>query len=55
MMKKKRMRGAVYEERMKAKRNAYRILVGKPEAERPLGESTCRSVDNIKMDLKEIV
>jgi hypothetical protein len=31
------------------KRNAYRILVGKPE--RPLGRPRCRWVDNIKMDL----
>jgi hypothetical protein len=34
------------------KRNAYRILVGKPE-ERPLGTSRPRWVDNIKMDLRE--
>jgi hypothetical protein len=29
------------------KRNAYRILVGKPEGKRPLGRPTFRSVDNI--------
>jgi hypothetical protein len=34
----------------RACRNAYRILVGKPEGKRPLG----RWVDNIKMDLREI-
>jgi hypothetical protein len=39
---------------MGEKRNAYRILVGKPEGRRPLGRSRCRWVDNIKMDLKEI-
>jgi hypothetical protein len=39
---------------MRAKRNAYRILVGKPEGKRPLGGPTCRWGDNIKMDLKEI-
>jgi hypothetical protein len=33
-------------------RNAYRILVGKPEGKRPLGRPRCRWVDNIKMDLK---
>jgi hypothetical protein len=33
------------------KRNAYRILVGKPEGKRPLGKPRCRWVDNIKMDL----
>jgi hypothetical protein len=37
-----------------AKRNAYRLLVGKPEGERPLGRPSCRCVDNIKMDLREI-
>jgi hypothetical protein len=36
------------------KRNAYRILVGKPEGKRPLGRQRCRWVDNIKMDLREI-
>jgi hypothetical protein len=38
---------------MVAKRNAYRILVGKPEEKRPLGRSRRRWVDNIKMDLRE--
>jgi hypothetical protein len=36
------------------KRNAYRILMGKPEGKRPLGKPRRRSVDNIKMDLGEI-
>jgi hypothetical protein len=35
-------------------RNAYRILVGKPEGKRPLGRPRRRWVDNIKMYLKEI-
>jgi hypothetical protein len=35
-------------------RNAYRILVGKPEGKRPLGTPRRRWVDNIKMDLREI-
>jgi hypothetical protein len=35
-------------------RNAYRILVGKPEGKRPLGRPGRRRVDNIKMDLGEI-
>jgi hypothetical protein len=35
-------------------RNAYRILVGKPEGKRPLGRPRHRWVDNIKMDLREI-
>jgi hypothetical protein len=36
------------------KRNAYRILVGKPEGKRPLGSPIRRWVNNIKMDLREI-
>jgi hypothetical protein len=35
-------------------RNAYRILVGKPEGKRPLGRPRRRWVDNIIMDLGEI-
>ncbi|PNF29998.1 hypothetical protein B7P43_G06210 [Cryptotermes secundus] len=34
-------------------RNAYRILVGKPEGKRPLGRPRRRWVDNIRMNLKE--
>jgi hypothetical protein len=36
------------------KRNAYRILVGKPEGKRPLGRPRRRWEDNIRMDLREI-
>jgi hypothetical protein len=36
------------------KRNARRILVGKPEGKRPLGRPRRKWVDNIKMDLREI-
>jgi hypothetical protein len=39
---------------MREKRNAYRILVGKPEGKRPLGRPRRRWVNNIKMDLREI-
>jgi hypothetical protein len=39
---------------MRQKRNAHRILVGKPEGKRPLRRFRCRWVDNIKMDLIEI-
>jgi hypothetical protein len=35
-------------------RNAYRILVGKPEGKRPLGRPRRRWVDNIKIDFREI-
>jgi hypothetical protein len=40
--------------RIVEKRNAYRILVGKPEGKRPLGRPRRRWVENIKMDLREI-
>jgi len=35
-------------------RNAYKILVGKPEGEASRGRRRCRWEDNIKMDLGEI-
>jgi hypothetical protein len=35
-------------------RNAYRILVGKPEGKKPLGRPRRRCVENIKIDLGEI-
>jgi hypothetical protein len=35
------------------KRNTCRILVGKPEGKRPLGRPKSKSVDNIKIDLRE--
>jgi hypothetical protein len=54
MNKSKRMIWAGNVARMGEKRNAYRILVGKPEEKRQLGRPTRRWVDNIKMDLREI-
>jgi hypothetical protein len=50
MIKSRRMRWAGHVARMGEKRNAYRILVRKPEGKRPMG----RWVDNTKMDLREI-
>jgi hypothetical protein len=35
-------------------RGVYRVLVGKPEGKKPLGRSTHRREDNIKMDLQEV-
>jgi hypothetical protein len=43
-----------YVARMGEKRNAYRILVGKPEGKKPLGIPRRRWEDNIRMDLREI-
>jgi hypothetical protein len=54
MIKSRRMRWAVYVARMWQKRNACKILVGKPEGKRLLGNPRRRGVDNIKMDLREI-
>jgi hypothetical protein len=48
------MRWAVHVARILEKRNACRILVGKPEGKRPLGRPRRRWVDNIIMDLGEI-
>jgi hypothetical protein len=39
---------------MGVKRNAYRLLVGRPEGKRPLGRPRRRWVDNIRMDLVEV-
>jgi hypothetical protein len=36
------------------KRNAYRLLMGKPEGRRPLGRPRRRWVDKIRMDLIEV-
>jgi hypothetical protein len=54
MIKSRRMKWAGHVERMGEKRNAYRILVGKPEGKRPLGRPRRRWVDNIKMDFREV-
>ncbi|KAJ4445683.1 hypothetical protein ANN_12368 [Periplaneta americana] len=35
-------------------RNAYRVLVGRPEGKRPLGRPRRRWEDNIKMDLRKV-
>ena len=39
---------------MGERRGVYRILVGKPEGERPLGRSRHRWKDNIKIGLHEV-
>ena len=48
------MRWAGHIAHMEQSRNAYRVLVGKPEGKRPLGRQRCRWEDNIKMYLREM-
>jgi len=52
--KSRRMRWAGHVARMGGRRGVYRVLVGKPEGERPLGRPRCRWEGNIKMDLQEV-
>jgi hypothetical protein len=52
MIKSRRMSWSGHVARMGETRDAYRILVGKPEGKRPLGRPRRRWVDNNKMDLK---
>jgi hypothetical protein len=54
MIKLRRVQWVGHIARIGEKRNAYRILVGKPEGKRTLERPRCRSVDNIKMDLREL-
>jgi hypothetical protein len=55
IIKSRRMRWAGHVSRMGEKRNAYRILLGKPEGKRPLGRPRRRWVDNIRMNLGEVI
>jgi hypothetical protein len=52
MRNSRRMRWAGHVARMREKRNAYMILVGKPEGNTPLGRPRHKWVNNIKMDLR---
>jgi hypothetical protein len=54
IIKSRRMRWASHVAQMGEKRNAYRLLVGKPEGKRPLGRPRRRWVDNIRMDVGEV-
>jgi hypothetical protein len=54
IIKLRRMRWEGHVARMGWKRNAYRLLVGKPEGKRPLGRPRRRWMDNIRMDLGEV-
>jgi hypothetical protein len=54
IIKSRRMRWAGLVAGVGEKRNAYRLLVGKPEGKRPLGIPRHRWGDNIRMDLGEV-
>jgi hypothetical protein len=54
VIKSRRMRWAGHVARMGEGRNAYRVLVGRPEGKRPLGRPRRRWEDNIKRDLREV-
>ncbi|KAJ4440722.1 hypothetical protein ANN_08870 [Periplaneta americana] len=51
----RRLRWAGHVARMGEFRNAYRVLIGRPEGKRPLGRPRRRWEDNIIMDLREAV
>jgi hypothetical protein len=53
IIKARRMRWVGHVARMGEKRNAYRLLVGKPEGKTPLGRPRRRWLD-IRMDLVEV-
>jgi hypothetical protein len=52
MVNSRRFRWRGHIARMGKKREACRILVGKPEGNRPLGRPRCGFMDNIKMCLR---
>jgi hypothetical protein len=54
IIKSRRMRWAGHVAGMEEKRNACRLLVGKPEGKRPLGRPRRRWVYTIRMDLGEM-
>jgi hypothetical protein len=54
IMKSRRKRRAGHVARRGEKRNAYRLLVGKPEGKRPLGRPRRKWVDNIRMGLGKV-
>jgi hypothetical protein len=54
IIKATRMRWVGHVARMGEKRNAYGLLVGKPEGRKPLGRPRRRWLDNIRMNLVEV-
>ena len=54
VIKSRRLRWAVHVSRMREKRAACRVLVGKPEGKRPMERPSRRCVDNIGNDLQDV-
>jgi hypothetical protein len=54
IIKSRRIRRVGHVAQMGEKRNAYSLLVEKPEGNTALGRPRCRWVDNIRMDLGEV-
>ena len=54
VIKSRRMRWAGHVARMEEGRGVHKVLVGKPEEQRPLGRPRCRWADNIKMDFRKL-
>jgi hypothetical protein len=54
MMKWRRIRWSGHVAQMRVHRNAYKLLVGKPEGKRPLGGPRHMWMDNSNMNLGEV-
>jgi hypothetical protein len=54
MITSRMMRWARHVARVGEKKNAHRLLVGKPDGKRPLRRARRRWLDNIRMDLGEV-
>jgi hypothetical protein len=54
MIKPRRMRWTGHVARIREKRNAYRILIGRSEGKRPLGRPRPKWVNNIKLDFGDV-
>jgi hypothetical protein len=54
IIKSRKIKWVGYVARMGEKRNAYRLLVRKPEGKRPIRKPIRRWVDNIRIDLGKV-
>ena len=54
VIKSRRIRWVGHVMHMGEKRSVYRVLVGKPEGERPPGRLSFRWEDNMKMDVQKV-